>query len=481
MIHPWLILSGLILLLAVIELALSARPRRMMDMADRRSAGISVLLWLVVAAAMAVVISLVYQQPPGGLRDVWLSDPVRAVRPTPDQALLQFITCYVTELALSVDNLALWALLFAYYRISPARQSRILFYGIGLGLAMRLGLIWGSAELWHRFDFMPYVFGAVLALALLRTLLMPDWATTFDRRLPIRALRRLLGVGASDASPDHGAAADQKGRLTLLMVLLAGAADITYAADSVPVAFSITRDPLIAFAASACVILMLRSLFLAIGGVVRSFRFMKLAVGATLLYFVVKLFVLRTSDVPVWLTLVVVSAIYVCFGLASWLHHRGLGFAPVPATRPAPVADLVDAIAATKRNLRKVMILIAGTLLIMSAAVVGPLPGPGGSIVFFAGLGLLATEFVWARRLLLQLRDQAEKFGKRTDSITERTGIWPVPVIMVGFLGFGYAVVRYGILPYEIALAVIGGFAFPVALLLMRMVVGWWRGRQGAR
>ena len=450
----------------------------MLDMADRRSASISVLLWLVVAAAMAVVISLVYQQPAGGLRDVWLSDPVRAARPLPEQALLQFITCYFTELALSVDNLALWALLFAYYRISPARQARILFYGIGIGLLMRLGLIWGSAELWQRFDFMPYIFGAVLVFALLRTLLMPDWTTTFDRRLPIRALRRVLGVAAGDASPDHGAAADQKGRLTLLMVLLAGAADITYAADSIPIAFSITRDPLIAFAASACVILMLRSLFLALGGVVRSFRFMKLAVGATLLYFVVKLFVLRTADVPAWLTLVVISAIYGSFGLASWMHHRSLGFAPVQATRPAPVADLAEALAATKRNLRKVAILIAGTLLIMSAAVVGPLPGPGGSIVFFAGLGLLATEFVWARRLLLQLRDQAEKFGKRTDLITKRTGIWPVPVIIVGYLALGYVVVRYGILRYEIAMAVIGGFAFPVAMVLMRMVVGWWRGSE---
>ena len=262
------------------------------------------------------------------------------------------------------------------------------------------------------------------------------------------------------------------------MIVLTGTADITYAADSIPVAFSITRDPFIAFAASACVILMLRSLFLALGGAVRSFRFMKLAVGATLCYFMIKLFLLPRADVPAWLTLAVVPAIYGGFGVASWLHHRSLGFAPGPATRPAPVADLAEAIVATKRNLRKVMILIAGTLLIMSAAVVGPLPGPGGSIVFFAGLGLLATEFVWARRLLLQLKDQAEKFGKQTDLLTAKTGIWPVPVIMVGFLAFGYVVVRYRILPYEIALAVVGGAAFPVALVLMRMVVAWWRGKE---
>lgn len=477
MVHPWLILSGSILLVATIELALSARPRAM-EHSDRRTAGISVLLWLVIAAAMAVVVSLVYQNNFGGVQEALLFDPVRAERPTPEQALLQFITCYVTELALSVDNLALWALLFAYYRISPARQSRILFYGVALGILLRLGLIWGSARLWHRFDFMPYLFGGVLALALVRTLLMPDWTTTFDRRLPIRALRRLLGVRSGGASPDHGASAEEKGRLTLLMIVLTGTADITYAADSIPVAFSITRDPFIAFAASACVILMLRSLFLALGGAVRSFRFMKLAVGATLCYFMIKLFLLPRADVPAWLTLAVVPAIYGGFGVASWLHHRSLGFAPGPATRPAPVADLAEAIVATKRNLRKVMILIAGTLLIMSAAVVGPLPGPGGSIVFFAGLGLLATEFVWARRLLLQLKDQAEKFGKQTDLLTAKTGIWPVPVIMVGFLAFGYVVVRYRILPYEIALAVVGGAAFPVALVLMRMVVAWWRGKE---
>ena len=476
MVHPWLILSGAIVLVATIELALSARPR-VMEQVDRRTAGISVLLWLVIAAAMAVVVSLVYQKNYGGVQEALLFDPVRAARPSPEQALFQFITCYVTELALSVDNLALWALLFAYYRINPTRQSRILFYSVALGLLLRLVLIWGSARLWHRFDFMPYIFGAVLALALVRTLLMPDWTTTFDGRLPVRTLRRLLGVPASEGAPDHGAAADEKGRLTLFMVVLMGAADFTYAADSIPAAFSITRDPFIAFAASACVILMLRSLFLALGGVVRSFRFMKLAVGTTLFYFVIKLFALPRADVPQWLTLTVVLVVFGGFGLASWLHHRSLGFAPAPATRPAPVADFAEAIAATKRNLRKLLILIAGTLLIMSAAVVGPLPGPGGSIVFFMGLGLLATEFVWARRLMLQLKDQVAKLGKKTDSITERTGIWPVPVILVAFPAASYALVAFGILPYHIVLAVAGGAAFPVALLLMRMVVAWKNGK----
>lgn len=489
--YPWLILAGVIAAWALAELMLAGRPARIAALhsggkLDQRTAGISVALWVLVAAAMAMVVTLMYSHGFKGVNDALLLDPVRSVRPSAEDALLQFLTVYVTELALSVDNLALWALLFSWYRIDPARQSRILFYGLAVSLAMRFGLIWGSARLWHLYESMSHVFAAVLGLAMVRTLVMPDWSTNFEQRPHVRVLSWMLGVGPAGGAgvgmmaPDYGARAEQKGRLVLLLVVLSGAADLTYAVDSIPAAFAITRDPFIAFAASACVILMLRSLHLALGGVVRAFRFMKLALLAVLGYFVVKLWILPRTDVPTWLTLAVVTAVFVFFGVLSWMHYRSLGFAPVVPERPAPVADMAEAIAATRRNLRKVFILIAGTLLMCSAAVIGPLPGPGGSIVFFAGLGLLATEFVWARKLLIQLKAQAEKMGERTDTITAKTGVWPVPILMALYVAVGWVVVRYGIIPYEFALAVIGGAAFPVALLLARMITGWWLSRKSS-
>lgn len=489
----WLILLGL-LIVGILGESLFTRWSRRRDggeipfatpaaQADGQ-AGFSVLMWLMVTIGVAITIALIYTDHPYLLESSLplpipsdLIEPVRGERPAAEQALLQFVTCYITELVLSVDNLLLWSLLFRYYRVARADQARLLFFGLCIGLACRFGMIYLSAAAYRVYEHFGVVLGCVVIAAIVRTMLLPDGDTNFDRRPGIRLIRRLFGLKAAGVS-DHGVDAAQKGRLTLLLAVLCGLSDFTYAFDSVPVAFSITHDPFIIFASSACVVVMLRSLYLAMQPVLHSFRYVKLALVVLLGYFAVKLFAAPALNSPPWLTVAVVGGVFAVASFASWRYMVSRGFAPPVQERPAPLADLVDAAMATRRNLRKITILIAGTLLMCSAAVVGPLPGPGGSIVFFAGLGLLATEFVWARKLLKRLKREAEKIGKTTDVVTARTGLWPVPVIIAGYAGLGYVVVRFGVLPYSIAVAVVGGFAFPVALVLMRMVTGWWQSRR---
>lgn len=467
--NPWLWIAFLALAgtLIVLDLVVLTRRPRAVSPAEGRA---SVALWVLAAVAFSFLLGHVYHTNWQQLANL-VSDPIDNKQLDGPGARLQFITCYVLELALSIDNIAVLALLYSFFRIPPALLARVLFWSALISLSARFGLVMGAASLLRALDWFHWVLGGVLVLAMLRMLVMPDENTDFERRWPVRMVRRLLSVGSGYSDQRLTTRVDGKRVMTpLLLVVLAGAIfDITFAADSVPALFSVTRDPFIAFTASAFAILGMRSLYFAVAASVARFRYLKISLVAVLMFVAVKMLLARFNqqeygNVPTIVTLAVVGGVMMLGIGASVLRNRVTAPAqPVPEPRPAVIEDLSEAVEATRRNLRKVLILIAGTSVIIFGIIIAPLPGPGPTILVPIGLALLATEFVWARMLLNRLKSGAFNLSDKADAFVDRTTVLVVPLLLVGWWLLAWGVGHWLHLKWYTVLIIFGSPFMPVA------------------
>jgi tellurite resistance protein TerC len=214
----------------------------------------------------------------------------------PDPAIA-YLTAYVVEYALSVDNLFVFLVVFSYFKVSSAAQFRLLYWGIIGAFILRGVLIVLGTSLVSRFEWLLYIFGAFLLFTAYKLLFAGeeeqiDPETTFI----MRAARRVLPV----ASGDHGLAffVRQSGRVRVtalfLVLIVVETTDLIFALDSIPAVLGISQDPFIVFSSNACAILGLRSLFFVVSSLMDKFRFLKLGLGAILAFVGLKL-ILETA------------------------------------------------------------------------------------------------------------------------------------------------------------------------------------------
>ncbi len=432
----WLVLAGTLGVMVALEFV-RARRRQVSD--SPGDAWAAVIRWLVTAGAFAVEIYFVYETNWLNL-ETNLSAPIDARPLQGDEAMLQFLAGLVVELSLSLDNVAVLILLLAYFKVPLQHAARMIFLGTLASLVIRAGLILLFSELLGAWEHTRWLLGGLLAAALMRTLLMPDQSSRFEGYWAVRLVKRVLPVGPPCAEPRLITREGGRWALTPLAMIavVAGITDAMYALDSVPALFTITRDPFIAFASTAFALLALRSLYLALRSVLGRFRFLKLSLVFILLYLIQKVVMVDYDASHTLRTLLVVLAILAAGIAFSMLRNRP---PPKPAeglaedARPAPIEDLAEAVYSARRNLRKIAILIAGTVVVLfGALVVGPIPGPGGTFVVAAGLGLLATEFMWARKLLLELKRKTEELAKATDEAAKSLSIWVVLGVLAAYV-----------------------------------------------
>ncbi len=434
----WITFAALVSGLVVLDLFLLTRRPRAVSPSEARA---SLALWVLSALGFSILLSHVYQTNWQSLGEI-LSDPILGAKPDGESAWLQFVTCYILEIALSLDNIAVLVILYTFYKVPRAMLARVLFWNVVASLVARFAMIHGAATVLRLSEWFHWVLGGVLLLAVLRVLVLPDEQTDFDRRWYVRLLRRVVPV-VQGAEPNH-LITHVNGRLAItplmLVVLTAALLDVAFAIDSVPALLSVTKEPFIAFSASAFAVLALRSLYLALAGSVGRFRYLKISIAAVLLIVTVKMFLARTHDefrdLPTLITLAGVSGIMMIgVGASVWrnrvLQERSGDLLVAP--RPAPIEDITEAVDATRRNLRKVAILIAGTVVIIVGVMITPLPGPGPMVLIPLGLGILATEFVWARSLLQRLKTGAFNLSDQADRLVDRTTIWFIPLVLIGW------------------------------------------------
>jgi tellurite resistance protein TerC len=243
-------------------------------------------------------------------------------------AVVLYVTGYLLEWSLSVDNIFVIALIFAYLKIPALYQYRVLFWGIVGAIVLRGVMIVAGATLLARFDWMFYVFGAILLVSALRMLRDDDAERDFGSSFPARLVRRVMPV-TDDLHRAHFFVR-RNGRLhatplfvALVMVELT---DVVFAVDSIPAILSVTRDPFIVFTSNAFAILGLRSLYFAVAGLMAMFRYLKYSLVMILAFVGVKMLLISHFHVPNLVSLAIIVGTLAGGVLASlWATRREQG------------------------------------------------------------------------------------------------------------------------------------------------------------
>jgi tellurite resistance protein TerC len=233
---------------------------------------------------------------------------------------VQFTTGYIIELSLSLDNILVIALIFAWFRVPAEFQHRLLFWGILGALAMRGAMIAVGAALIREFDWVLYIFGAFLVFAGAKMYFSKQEMVEPEKNLALRLVKKLFPISINLDGSKFLTRAD--GRLALtplaLVLLLVETTDLIFAVDSVPAVFSITRKAFIVFTSNVFAILGLRSMYFLLAGALGYFRYLKIGLSIVLVFIGAKMLLAPHDhrppqwfqiDLPTTVSLLVVAAI----------------------------------------------------------------------------------------------------------------------------------------------------------------------------
>ncbi|MCB9853050.1 MAG: TerC/Alx family metal homeostasis membrane protein [Phycisphaerales bacterium] len=373
--------------------------------------------WISVALGFNVLVYFGYEHHWVGLGDV-IGHELSG-----RQAGIQFLTGYVIEKSLSLDNIFIIALLFSYFQVPPAHQHRVLFWGILGAIVLRGLMILAGTALIERFEWIVYVFGAMLLLTAVKMLMARHDNLSVERNPLVRLARRYFPI----TEEYHGAhfLVRRDGRLFMtplcLVILAVESSDVLFAVDSIPAIFSVTRDPFIVFSSNILAILGLRALYFALAGAMRKFRYLKMSLVFILAFVGVKMLLVHVEPVPTSVSLAVICGILMVGIAASCMPGEDpAALEPPPLAKSPPSAIKRTAVYAL-RQARRLIVLIVGSSVVLFGIVLFFTPGPA-IVVIPIGLLILGTEFVWARQLLKRFKDEARKWtggkdrGKPGDS-----------------------------------------------------------------
>ncbi len=244
------------------------------------------------------------------------------------QETKEFITGYIIELSLSMDNVFVIALIFSYFGVPPQFQHRVLFWGILGALVMRGLMIWLGVALINRFDWMFYVLGVFLIYTGIKMVFSREAEVHPERNLAIRVARKLFPVSSGFDGQKFLTHLD--GRLALtplaLVLLMVETTDLIFAVDSIPAIFAVTRNEFIVFTSNVFAILGLRSLYFVLAGAIQYFRYLKIGLALILVFIGAKMLLPDEYHVSTTTSLVVVASVILVSILASlavsWREFR---------------------------------------------------------------------------------------------------------------------------------------------------------------
>jgi tellurite resistance protein TerC len=235
----------------------------------------------------------------------------------------QFLAAYIVELCLSVDNIFVFILVFAYFKVPARYQHRILFWGIVGAVVMRTAFILTGVSLIARFHWILYIFGAFLVYTGVKMALpgKNDGEIDPDHNPVVRLFRRWFPVAAKNQGGHFFVR--EHGRLVatplFIVLLVIETTDVMFALDSLPAVLAITKDGFIALTSNIFAILGLRSLYFALSGVMQLFRFLKVGLAAILVFIGIKMLGEHWFEVSTTTSLSVIGAVLVTSVLMSLL------------------------------------------------------------------------------------------------------------------------------------------------------------------
>jgi tellurite resistance protein TerC len=233
---------------------------------------------------------------------------------------LQFVTGYVIEESLSVDNLFVMLVLLTHFAVPERYQHRVLFWGILGAMVMRLMLIVGGVALVRSLHVFTYVLGAVVMYSGFQMLRRPEPDLDPAKSPVLKLLRRVMPVTSSIEDGRFVLRRDGKLWATPLLAALVVIefSDLVFAVDSVPAVIAVSRDPFIVYSSNALAILGLRSMYFALAGLMRVFRYLNIGLAVVLIFVGVKMLIADWIEIPIGVTLGVVVATLAVAITASW-------------------------------------------------------------------------------------------------------------------------------------------------------------------
>lgn len=238
---------------------------------------------------------------------------------------LEFLTGYLIEYALSVDNIFVFVLIFSYFNVPEKYQHRVLFWGIIGALVLRGVMIVAGSALVTRFSWTLYIFGAFLLFTGIRMAIQKDEAAYNPEHDPVLRLARRLMPVTNDFHGDKffvrqpaPSGGDRVAATPLFIVMvIVNTTDIIFATDSIPAIFAVTRDPFIVYTSNICAVLGLRALYFLLAGVVDKFVYLKLGLAIVLIFIGLKMLLEHFIHIPILASLGAVGGILGTSILAS--------------------------------------------------------------------------------------------------------------------------------------------------------------------
>jgi tellurite resistance protein TerC len=298
----WIYTGFIVFVVAMLVLDLGVFHRKAHVISVREALGWAAF-WISLALSFTVFIYFAYDHHWQGLGTT--IDPVDGLLNTGHLASIKYITGYLIEESLSMDNLFVIALILGFFAVPAVLQHRVLFWGILAAMVLRGLMIAIGAGLVARFHWILYLFGAFLVFTGIKMLLAKDEETDLESNILVRTARRFFPVstrfygqhfmvraGSPEAElpvcggADPVMAAARTGAWILtplaLALIVVEAADVVFAVDSIPAIFAITADPFLVFTSNIFAILGLRSLFFALAGMLRTFRYLRVSLSLVL-------------------------------------------------------------------------------------------------------------------------------------------------------------------------------------------------------
>ncbi len=233
---------------------------------------------------------------------------------------LKFLTGYVIELSLSVDNLFVFLLIFSFFKVPAKVQHRVLFWGVMGALVMRLTMIFVGATLINRFHWILYIFGAFLIYTGIKMFRQEDSDIQPEDNPLVRAVTRYIPItrhydGEKFFTKIKGRTT---GTLLLLVLVIVEVTDLVFAVDSIPAIFAITTNTFIVYTSNVFAILGLRSMYFLLAGVVEKFQYLRMGLAIVLTFIGVKMLIeMLHVVIPVWVSLIVVGVVLISSVIAS--------------------------------------------------------------------------------------------------------------------------------------------------------------------
>jgi tellurite resistance protein TerC len=295
----WIVFNAAILILLFLDLTVVSRKRRAVPF---KQALLMSAFWIGLAMAFAM---FVHQ---------WLGST----------KALEFVTGYLLEEALSVDNLFVFILLFAYFKVPPEEEKTVLFWGIIGALIMRGTFIGAGVALVQRFHWILYAFGVFLIYTGFKLMREGGEQQDPSRNVVLKFCRRFLPLTESYEGKSFFVRREGRILATPLFVVLlvVETTDILFATDSIPAILAITRDPFIVYTSNVFAILGLRSLYFALAGLMKLFHYLNYGLAVVLMFIGAKMLLPERYHVPTWVALVVVAGVLALSVLASALFPK---------------------------------------------------------------------------------------------------------------------------------------------------------------